>query len=129
MKAKVVALIASGLFGAGIWGYSQQMGPHHMHMSPWMTQLFKIINSISPRAFMSVPTASAVRLLSPFKRAANQQAAPFPAIAANRTTIPINSSCGLFTVSSRVFPPIDGLNGHRSNFVIALSLGDYEHAI
>jgi hypothetical protein len=38
MKAKVVALIASGLFGAGIWGYSQQMGPHHMHMSPWMTQ-------------------------------------------------------------------------------------------
>ena len=38
MKAKVVALIASGLFGAGIWGYSQQMGPQTMSGCPWMTQ-------------------------------------------------------------------------------------------
>jgi hypothetical protein len=26
MKTKVAALIASGLFGAGIWGYSQHIG-------------------------------------------------------------------------------------------------------
>jgi hypothetical protein len=39
MKTKVVALIASGLFGAGIWGYSQQMGPQNMSGGcPWMTQ-------------------------------------------------------------------------------------------
>ena len=39
MKAKVVALIASGLFAAGIWGYSQHMGPQNMQMMcPWMTQ-------------------------------------------------------------------------------------------
>ena len=38
MKTKVVALIASGLFGAGIWGYSQQMGPQNMYGCPWMTQ-------------------------------------------------------------------------------------------
>jgi hypothetical protein len=39
MKTKVVALIASGLFAAGIWGYSQQMGPQNMQiMCPWMTQ-------------------------------------------------------------------------------------------
>lgn len=39
MKTKVVALIASGLFAAGIWGYSQHMGPQHMQMMcPWMTQ-------------------------------------------------------------------------------------------
>jgi hypothetical protein len=38
MKTKVVALIASGLFGAGIWGYSQQMGPQNMSGCPWMTQ-------------------------------------------------------------------------------------------
>ena len=30
MKAKVVALIASGLFAAGIWGYSQHMGGHNI---------------------------------------------------------------------------------------------------
>lgn len=39
MKTKLVALIASGLFGAGIWGYSQHMGPRNMQMMcPWMTQ-------------------------------------------------------------------------------------------
>ena len=41
MKTKVIALVASGLFAAGIWGYSQHMG--HMGsdmqtMCPWMTQ-------------------------------------------------------------------------------------------
>jgi hypothetical protein len=46
-----------------------------------------------------------VRLLSPLRRAANQQATPFPVMAANSTTIPIKSSWGLFTVSSRVFRP------------------------
>jgi hypothetical protein len=38
MKTKVVALIASGLLGAGIWGYSQQVGPQNMSGCPWMTQ-------------------------------------------------------------------------------------------
>lgn len=41
MKTKVVALIASGLFGAGIWGYSQHMGHmggHMQMMCPWMSQ-------------------------------------------------------------------------------------------
>ena len=40
MKTKIVALVASGLFAAGIWGYSQHMmGPQDMQtMCPWMTQ-------------------------------------------------------------------------------------------
>jgi hypothetical protein len=38
MKTKVVALITSALFGAVIWGYSQQMGPQNMSGCPWMTQ-------------------------------------------------------------------------------------------
>jgi hypothetical protein len=38
MKTKVVALIASDLFAAGMWGYSQQMGPQNMSGCPWMTQ-------------------------------------------------------------------------------------------
>ena len=44
MKTKIVALIASGLFAAGIWGYSQhmghmgQMGSDMQTMCPWMTQ-------------------------------------------------------------------------------------------
>ncbi len=38
MKMKVIALIATGLFGAGIWGYSQQMGSQNMSGCPWMTQ-------------------------------------------------------------------------------------------
>jgi hypothetical protein len=38
MRTKVVALVASGLFAAGIWGYSQHMGGHMQMMCPWMSQ-------------------------------------------------------------------------------------------
>ena len=38
MKTKIVALIASGLFAAGIWGYSQHMGEGMQTMCPWLTQ-------------------------------------------------------------------------------------------
>jgi len=37
MKMKVVALVASGLITAALWGYSQQMGSH-MYGSPGMNQ-------------------------------------------------------------------------------------------
>ena len=53
-----------------------------------------MMSSISPRAFIRVPTAMDVALSSPFNLAAAQQATPLPRIDAMRITVPTKSSLG-----------------------------------
>ena len=55
-------------------------------MRPFCKPILRMINSISPLEFISVPTANAVRLSSPLRRAAAQQATPLPTMDAASTT-------------------------------------------
>jgi len=74
-------------------------------MIPRSRPMFRMISSIRPRAFISVPTPSASFGLAPARRAAPQQATPFPKIAAARTTSARPIRAGVETRPIFVFSP------------------------
>jgi hypothetical protein len=72
---------------------------------PRSRPIFKMISSISPRAFIKEPIAIAYRLGSPFKRAASQQATPLPRQADSTASKVMLHNKGVSTKPIWVFRP------------------------
>lgn len=74
-------------------------------MRPRSRPMFRMMSSMSPRAFINDPIASASRCECPLTRAAAQHATPLPTDVITQIPTAIRMSAGVLSRPMRVFSP------------------------